>query len=90
MPRGEDIGDLLEGAGFTAVRITHRTLPLSFDDPNQVTSTLAASAVATDPETVSADARKRLAEALTRNVAALVVDGSVQSESASHLAFAVR
>ena len=91
MPRGEDIGVLLEAAGFTAVRVTHRTLPLTFDaDQSQLTSTLAASGIATDLEEVSPDARKRLAETLERNVSELVIDASIQSEAASHLAFAVR
>ncbi|HUZ80997.1 MAG TPA: methyltransferase domain-containing protein [Gaiellaceae bacterium] len=91
MPRGEDIGDLLEAAGFTAVRVTHRTLPLTFDaDPSQLTSTLAASGIATDLEHVSPDVRTRLAETLERNVSKLVIDASIQSEAASHLAFAVR
>ncbi len=90
MPRGEDIGELREAAGFTAVRVTHRTLPLTFDDPTQVASTLAASGIAADLEEVSPDARKRLAETIERNVSSLVIDASVQSEAASHLGFAVR
>jgi hypothetical protein len=91
MPLAEDIRELLEAAGFTAVRVLHRTLPLSFDaDPSQLLSTLAASGIATDLKDVSADTQKRLAEALERNVSELVTDTSIRSEAASHLAFAVR
>jgi ubiquinone/menaquinone biosynthesis C-methylase UbiE len=91
MPRAEDIRELLEAAGFTAVRVTHRTLPLSFDaDPGQLMSTLAASGIATDLKGVPTDTQKRLAETLERNISGLVVDATIQSEAASHLAFAVR
>lgn len=91
MPRGEDIGELLEAAGFTAVRVTHRTLPLTFDaDPSRLTSTLIASGIAADLEEASSEVWKRLAETFERNVSELVVDGAVQSEAASHLAFAIR
>jgi SAM-dependent methyltransferase len=91
MVRAQDIIDLLEAAGFTGVRVTHRRLPLIFDaDPSQLMSTLAASGIAADLKEVSADTQKRLAEALERNVGELVVDASIQSEAASHLAFAVR
>jgi ubiquinone/menaquinone biosynthesis C-methylase UbiE len=91
MPRGEDIGELLEAAGFAAVRVTHRTLPLTFDaDPSQLTSTLAASGIAADLDEVSPDARKRLAETFARNVSGLIIGASLQSAAAAHLAFAVR
>ena len=91
MPRAQDIAELLEAAGFTAVRVTHRTLPLTFDaDPSQLMSTLAASGIAADLKEVSADTQDRLAEALARNVGEWVVGASIQSEAASHLAFAVR
>lgn len=89
MPRGEDIRELLEAAGFSDVRVTHRTLPLTFDaDPSQLFSTLVASGIAKDVEDVSPDMRKRLAQAFERNISELVVGASIQSEASSHLAFA--
>ncbi|HLY94116.1 MAG TPA: methyltransferase domain-containing protein [Gaiellaceae bacterium] len=91
MPDGEHIGQLLEAAGFTAVRVTHRTLPLTFDaDPSQLTSTLSASGIAVDLEDASPEVRQRLVETFERQVSGLVVDGAIRSEAASHLAFAAR
>jgi hypothetical protein len=91
MPRGEDIGELLQASGFTAARVTHQTLPHTVDaDPSRFTSTLAASGIAADLKDASPEVWTRLAEAFERNVSELVVDGSIQSEAASHLAFAVR
>src|SRR5258707_137102 len=72
-------------------RVTHRTLPHIVDaDPSRFTSTLAASGIAADLKDASPEVWTRLAEAFGRNVSELVVDGSIQSEAASHLAFAVR
>lgn len=91
MPEGEEIGRLLETAGFNEVRVAHRTLSLSFDaDRGRFTSTLGASGIAADLADASPDVMQRLVDAFERNVSGLVVDGAIRSKTASHVAVAVR
>ncbi|MHB8641962.1 MAG: class I SAM-dependent methyltransferase [Gaiellaceae bacterium] len=86
MPEAEQLRRALEDGGFDDVRVTRETLPLSFDDADQLITTLTASAIAADLDALSAEQREALGDAIKRNVAAV---GS-ESVAVSNVGYARR
>jgi hypothetical protein len=85
MPDADRLWALLERAGFNQIRVTREKLPLSFDSAAQLGSTLAASPIRADLDTLPAPRREQLSHALERSVA---VNDALQAEAVANLAFA--
>ncbi|MFL5925624.1 MAG: methyltransferase domain-containing protein [Gaiellaceae bacterium] len=85
MPDADRLRELLERAGFNQIRVTREELPLNFDSAAQLGSTLAASPIRADLDTLPAPRREQLGHALERSVA---VNHALQAEAVANLAFA--
>jgi SAM-dependent methyltransferase len=87
MPDADQLRELLEESGFDDVQLRQDALPLRFECAAQLGSTIAASPIAADIDTLSVGRREQLARALERRVA---VDEVLHAEAVAHLAFARR
>jgi hypothetical protein len=88
--RGE-LTRLLEGTGFTNVRVERRTLPIVFEGgPEQLVATLPTASVAPQVAALDKKGRDDLLAATTKTLASLLHGGAVRSEMAAHVVRATR
>jgi ubiquinone/menaquinone biosynthesis C-methylase UbiE len=84
-PDGQLLASLLEQAGFDEVRVSRRTLPVTFEGgAEQLVSTLAATPLAGEVDRLPADERRRLVEL----VADATGGGPIASQLESNVAIA--
>jgi SAM-dependent methyltransferase len=87
----EELTRLLEGAGFTNVRVERRTLPIVFEGgPAQLVATLPTTSVAAKVGSLDKKGRDDLLAATAEALAPLLRDGAVRSEMAAHVVRATR
>jgi hypothetical protein len=86
-PSGEELGAIIEGAGFEEVRVLEHVLPITFEGgPGQLASAIGASALAADINALSAEDRQRIVDGIARRLG----DGPVHSKLTSNVALARR
>jgi ubiquinone/menaquinone biosynthesis C-methylase UbiE len=82
-PDGIRLAALLEDAGFEDVRVSPRTLPVRFEGgAAQLVSTLVTTPLAGEFGRLSDEQRKRLIEAVARNIGDGVIDSRLESNVA--------
>jgi SAM-dependent methyltransferase len=87
----EELTRLIEGAGFTNVRVERRTLPIVFEGgPGQLLATLPTASVAPQVAALDKKGRDDLLTATTKTLASLLHNGGVRSEMAAHVVRATR
>ncbi len=89
MPDGTAVAALLGAAGFTSVALERHTLPVIFEGgPDQLMSTFAVAAVATQVAALPPAGRDELARAVAAAAAPITEAGAVVSTMATHLVVA--
>ena len=90
-PDARQLGELLEGAGFSDVLVERRSLDVRFEGgPPQFASTLAASGIAAEVEALAPSQRDKLIRAFAAQAAPLTANGTIHSATISNLAVARR
>jgi SAM-dependent methyltransferase len=86
-PSGQQLGVLLQDAGFNEVRVSTHVLPVAFEDgPAQLAATLAVTPLADEIDKLSFEQKQRLAQAVARSIGA----GPIHSQLESNVALARR
>jgi ubiquinone/menaquinone biosynthesis C-methylase UbiE len=86
-PSGEELGAIIEGAGFEEVRVLERLLPITFEGgPGQVASAIGASPLGAEINALSAEDKQRIVDGVARRLG----DGPVHSKLTSNVALAQR
>lgn len=87
----EELGALLERAGFLQPRVGQRALPVVFEGgPSQLATVLQVAGVAAELDALSRDDKERLERAIAERIRPLTEDGAVRSHLTAHLAVARR
>jgi ubiquinone/menaquinone biosynthesis C-methylase UbiE len=86
-PDAEQLGTLLEEAGFVYVQVSSRVLPVTFEEgPAQFAATLAATPVGAELEALPDERKQRLIDSFARHIG----DGPIESQLESNIALAHR
>ena len=85
-PDPEQLGALVEQAGFDDVEVSTHELPLEFEGASQILLTLAATPLAAKIDALAPEQKRRLHEELASRVG----DGAVESSARSNIALARR